>query len=38
MQIGRDREALRLVLITVLLAFAAVWSAELLLRRRARPA
>jgi molybdate transport system permease protein len=34
MQMGRDPEALRLVAITVVLAFAAVWTVELLLRRR----
>lgn len=34
MQMGRDPEALRLVAITVVLAFAAVWTVELMLRRR----
>lgn len=34
MQMGRDPEALRLVAITVVLAFAAVFTVELLLRRR----
>ncbi len=38
MQIGRDREALALVGITVILAFTAVWTVEALLSRRARPA
>ena len=33
-QTGRDDEALRLVGVTVCLAFAAVWGAELLLRRK----
>jgi molybdate transport system permease protein len=37
MQIGRDREALALVGITVILAFTAVWTVEALLSRRARP-
>ncbi len=36
MQIGRDREALVLVSLTVILAFAALWTVEGLLRRRAR--
>jgi molybdate transport system permease protein len=38
MQIGRDREALALVGITVILAFTAVWIVEALLSRRARRA
>jgi molybdate transport system permease protein len=38
MQIGHDRDAMTLVAVTVALAFAAVFSAELLLRRRARSA
>ena len=36
MQIGRDREALALVALTVILAFAALWTVEILLGRRAR--
>ncbi len=37
MQVGRDSEAMTLVAITVVLAFAALWTVELLLhRRRAR--
>jgi molybdate transport system permease protein len=36
MQIGHDRQALFLVALTVVLAFAAVWTVEILLRRRAR--
>jgi len=35
-QIGQDGAALRLVGVTVVLAFAAVWTTELLTRRRAR--
>jgi molybdate transport system permease protein len=35
-QIGQDGPALRLVGVTVVLAFAAVWTTELLTRRRAR--
>lgn len=34
MQIGHDREAMTLIAITVVLAFAAIWSVELLLRRK----
>lgn len=34
MQIGHDREAMILIAITVVLAFAAIWSVELLLRRK----
>ena len=34
MQVGRDQAALALVGITVVLAFAAVWTTEALLRRR----
>lgn len=36
MQLGRDREALALVALTVILAFAALWTVEILLSRRAR--
>jgi hypothetical protein len=36
MQIGRDDEAMVLIAITVALAFAAVWTVELLVRGRAR--
>ena len=36
MQIGRDREAMTLVAVTVVLAFTAVFTAETLLRRRGR--
>jgi molybdate transport system permease protein len=36
-QVGRDTEAFRLVGITVLLAFAALWIAEAMLRRREAP-
>jgi molybdate transport system permease protein len=36
MQIGHDREALALVAMTVFLAFAAIWTVEILLRRRGR--
>ena len=36
MQIGHDREALSLVAMTVVLAFAAIWTVEILLRRRGR--
>ena len=35
-QIGQDAAAMRLVLLTVLLAFAAIWATELLSRRRER--
>ena len=35
-QIGRDASAFRLVGVTVVIAFAAVWTTELLTRRRAR--
>ncbi len=35
MQLGHDREALWLVGVTVILAFAAVWTVEAMLRRRA---
>lgn len=38
MQIGHDREAMTLVAVTVALAFAAVFTVELLLRRRPRSA
>ncbi len=38
MQTGHDREAMVLVAVTVVLAFAAVWTVEILLRKRARPA
>jgi molybdate transport system permease protein len=38
MQIGHDREAMVLVALAVAIAFATVWSAEILLRRRAGPA
>jgi molybdate transport system permease protein len=38
MQVGRDREALVLVGITVVLAFAAIWCVELLLRAERRAA
>ena len=39
MQTGHDREAMVLVAVTVVLAFAAVWTVEILLRRRrSRPA
>ena len=38
MQVGRDSEAMTLVAITVVLAFAALWSVEILLRRRPRRA
>jgi molybdate transport system permease protein len=34
-QLGRDAEALKLLAISVVLAFAAVWLSERLLRRRA---
>ena len=34
MQLGRDREAMTLIAITVVLAFAAIWSVEFLMRRR----
>lgn len=37
-QIGRDAQALRLVALTVVLAFAAVWTTEILQRRRSRRA
>lgn len=33
-QVGREKEAMTLVGVSVLLAFAAIWSVELLLRRR----
>ena len=36
MQVGRDDEAMVLIAITVALAFAAIWTVELLLRGRAR--
>ena len=36
MQIGHDREALTLVGVTVLLAFGALWTVEILLRKRRR--
>ena len=36
MQIGHDRKALALVAMTVMLAFAAIWTVEILLRRRIR--
>ncbi len=36
LQVGRDREAMLLVAMTVLLAFGAIWSVEGLLRRRKR--
>jgi molybdate transport system permease protein len=36
-QVGRDAAALRLVAITVLLAFAALWTAEWVGRRRETP-
>ena len=35
-QIGQDGDAMRLVLLTVVLAFAAVWTSEILSRRRER--
>ncbi|HSS43858.1 MAG TPA: molybdate ABC transporter permease subunit [Thermoanaerobaculia bacterium] len=35
-QIGQDAAALRLVMVVVVLAFAAVWTTELLTRRRSR--
>jgi molybdate transport system permease protein len=35
-QIGRDAGALRLVGVTVVIAFAIVWTTELLTRRRTR--
>ena len=38
MQIGHDREAMTLVAVTVALAFAAVFTVEILLRKRARSA
>ena len=39
LQTGHDREAMVLVAVTVVLAFAAVWTVEILLRRRrSRPA
>lgn len=38
MQTGHDREAMVLVAVTVVLAFAAVWTVEILLRKRPRPA
>lgn len=38
MQVGRDSEAMTLVAITVVLAFAALWTVEILLRRRPRRA
>jgi molybdate transport system permease protein len=39
LQTGHDREAMILVAVTVVLAFAAVWTVEILLRRRrSRPA
>ena len=34
MQVGRDAEAFQLVLITVVLAFGAIWTAEILVRAR----
>ncbi len=37
LQIGRDREALALVGVTVVLAFVALWTVEALLRRGRRP-
>ncbi len=37
MQVGRDREAMTLVAITVVLAFAALWTVEILTRRRRSP-
>jgi molybdate transport system permease protein len=37
-QSGHDREAMTLVAVTVVLAFGAVWTAEILLRRRGRAA
>jgi molybdate transport system permease protein len=37
MQVGRDREAMVLVAITVMLAFAALWTTEALLRKRRSP-
>ena len=36
MQIGHDRNALALVAMTVVVAFAAIWTVEILLRRRVR--
>jgi molybdate transport system permease protein len=36
-QVGKDREAYTLLLITVILAFASVWSSEWLLRLHKRP-
>lgn len=38
MQVGRDREAMSLVAVTVVLAFAAVFAVEVLLRKKARAA
>jgi molybdate transport system permease protein len=38
MQIGHDREAMTLVAVTVVLAFAAVFTVEILLRKRPRSA
>ena len=35
-QIGQDGDAMRLVLLTVVLAFVAVWTSEILSRRRER--
>ena len=37
LQTGHDREAMVLVAVTVVLAFAALWTVEILLRRRSRP-
>ncbi len=37
LQTGHDREAMILVVVTVVLAFAALWTVEILLRRRSRP-
>jgi len=37
MQVGRDREAMALVGVTVALAFVALWSVEALLRKRRAP-
>jgi molybdate transport system permease protein len=35
-QIGHDAAALKLVALTVLVAFAAIWTTEWIVRRRAR--
>lgn len=37
MQVGRDSEAMALVAVTVVLAFAALWTVEILTRRRRSP-